>query len=460
MDTMAVFDLAPSVELLQWLAPGSLKQNLAKGVRLWVILRSIYGEDLDEVNLNLGQKFTYPDWRDRFFSDPKEYHLDRDRQPSFHEPCRCTQSLNQWLFDSDLSLNSETWKQAFLQVQPMTEKALEEFLDSESRLFGTTGKNLQHHFQTLVDRHFLIKEQENFYKVEELPVLLETKQSSSLVTSNLTEQFIQTELGEIADYFSEPINGIQRFFFYVEYIISAKLSEQIQNLQIQLKSIWEKASISPIKLTYSSAKFYEPEVKLIVYPVCIYYWQRAPYLLAFGQTPEDENKIDWYDYRLDKISKLKELTWDKVKISGFDFKICQSKTPKIIQELMSEAWGFDFYQPKQQMMLRFDRYFYANYIKATERGRIFQKIDSHMAEIKVKNSPLPDREKRKIISQIQAQANERSPHIYCLIDYRENDNNVIMRLRAWGDKVEVILPQQLRQRMQQDLDRTWKLYQP
>jgi CRISPR-associated protein (TIGR03985 family) len=451
---MAIFDLAPSVELLQWLAPGSLKQNLAKGVRLWAILCSIYGEEANEVKLNLEKKFTYSQWRDRFFTDSQKYHIERDRTPDYHEPCRCTKPLNEWLFDGDLSLDSETWKQSFLQVYPMKNEALEELLDSETRLFGTTGKNLQFHFQTLVNKQYLIKNKDTYCKVEELPVFSENKPSYSIISSNLREQFIQTELGDIADYFSQPINGIQRFFFHVEYIVSAKLSERIESFQIKLKSIWKKELISPIKLNYCSAKRYQDKFKLIVYPVCIYYWQRAPYLLAFGQTPEDENKIDWYDYRLDRISKLKELSWDEVKISGFDPNICQPKTPDLIQQLMAEAWGFDFYQPRSTMLLRFDRYFHGNYIQETERDIIFPQIDSKMAKTLVKNAKIIEVQKKQIISNIETHPAD----IYCLIDYRENDNNIIMRLRAWGDNVEVMLPEQLRQRMKKDIEQTWQLY--
>jgi hypothetical protein len=61
------FNYPPSVEVLKLLTPGSLKQNLAKAVRLWVILRSIYGDDIDEVKLELEEEFTFIQWCDLFF---------------------------------------------------------------------------------------------------------------------------------------------------------------------------------------------------------------------------------------------------------------------------------------------------------------------------------------------------------------------------------------------------------
>lgn len=34
-----------------------------------------------------------------------------------------------------------------------------------------------------------------------------------------------------------------------------------------------------------------------------------------------------------------------------------------------------------------------------------------------------------------------------------------MRLRSWSPNVEVILPGKLRQRMKEDIEKTWKLYE-
>lgn len=48
--------------------------------------------------------------------------------------------------------------------------------------------------------------------------------------------------------------------------------------------------------------------------------------------------------------------------------------------------------------------------------------------------------------------------IYYKAKYRIDDNNVIMRLRAWGPKMEVLLPWSLRQRMIDDVQDTYNLY--
>nr|WP_272819155.1 hypothetical protein [Scytonema hofmannii] len=43
-------------------------------------------------------------------------------------------------------------------------------------------------------------------------------------------------------------------------------------------------------MTYQSVKLYQKTVNCIVYPVCIYYYQRAPYLFAYGQVPKREKE--------------------------------------------------------------------------------------------------------------------------------------------------------------------------
>jgi hypothetical protein len=104
-----IFDYPPTVELLKWLTPGSLRQNLAKALRLWVILRSIYGDEADEVKLQLGEEFTYLQWRNQFLTEAKKHHQ-RNEIPTLHDgECRCAKTLKEWLFTSTLSIEQDKW---------------------------------------------------------------------------------------------------------------------------------------------------------------------------------------------------------------------------------------------------------------------------------------------------------------------------------------------------------------
>ncbi|WP_017315162.1 TIGR03985 family CRISPR-associated protein [Mastigocladopsis repens] len=499
-----VFNYPPSVEVLKLLTPGSLKQNLAKAVRLWVILRSIYGDDGDGVKLELEEKFTFLQWRDLFFLDATKQHS-RDKAPILHhEECRCTTKLTEWLFASSLSIEKSQWSVSFQKYYSIQPDELESLLLtgimscckknsqqynevtindrqksqrfskslSNGRLFAVTSRNLKEHdFQSLINFGWLKKtntlEKGNkveYFKVDRFPEFFLARLQEVEIPN---EQFTNEELSAFNNSLSQPINGIQRFFIHAEYIVHPRLYERVELLQKQLKNIWAQDKIPLVKLTYQSAKLFHDTVDCIVYPVCIYYYQRAPYLFAYGQTPkqDDENrwsKIDWYDYRLDRILKLDELPKNHVDYADIPKHFldkCQGQyppTPDDIKQKMSDAWGFDIYQPQELLVLKFDQYFYGNNIKGTERDEMFTKITRQQVEKLVKSyTPSASTQQKHLLSTLQA----RSPNdIYCKVDYRVNDNNIVMRLRAWGPKVEVILPWDFRQRMAEDIEATYKLY--
>ena len=232
------------------------------------------------------------------------------------------------------------------------------------------------------------------------------------------------------------------------------------------QKIWLQDKIPLVELTYQSAKLYQDTINCIVYPVCIYYYKRAPYLFAYGQTPQQDrnnawNKVDWYDYRVDRIISLEKLPFDidNINIPQKFLDKCYGKyppTPDDIKEKMSAVWGFDIYKPQALLVLRFNQYFYGNYILGTERDEMFHKITRKQVEKFVKSyTPVASIEQKKLLLTIQSRSLN---DIYCKVDYRVNDNNIVMRLRAWGPNVEVILPWDLRQRMKTEMEATYSMY--
>ncbi|NMG07219.1 TIGR03985 family CRISPR-associated protein [Brasilonema sp. UFV-L1] len=507
-----VFNYPPSVEVLKLLTPGSLKQNLAKAVRLWVILRSIYGDDADEVKLELKEGFTFFQWRDLFFLDAIKQHS-RDKAPILHhEQCRCATKLTEWLFASTLGIEKRKWSDSFQKYYSIQSDELECLLLtgiisnsqnssqpdddsvttrnsqkshqksqrfsktlSDGRLFAVTSRNLKEYdFQSLVNLGWLKKasnqeevNQVQYLKVEKFPEFFLARLEE---VENPSEQFTNEELSAFNHSLSQPINGIQRFLIHAEYIVHPRLYERVESLQKQLKKLWAQDKIPLVKLSYQSAKLYHDTVDCIVYPVCIYYYQRAPYLFAYGQTPKPDDKkswskidckIDWYDYRLDRILELDELpkNIDETNIPKHFINKCQGKyppTPDDIKEKMAAAWGFDIYQPQELLVLKFEQYFYENNIKGTEREEMFTQISLQQVEKLVKAyTPSASAEQKSLLSTLQSRSKN---DIYCKVDYRVDDNNIVMRLRAWGPKVEVILPWHFRDRMAKDIEATYKLY--
>ena len=150
------------------------------------------------------------------------------------------------------------------------------------------------------------------------------------------------------------------------------------------------------------------------------------------------------------------LEWNRVNLPKFSLKICESKTPGEIEKMRSEAWGFDFYKPQDVLLIRFDRYFHNLYIQGTEREKLFKNISYKQAQSLISSSESNLKHKQQLNKILKS----RSPHdIYCRVNYRKDDYNVIMRLRAWGAKVEVLSPWDLRQIMTENIQETWKLYQ-
>ncbi len=188
-----MFDSPPSVELLTTLSRGSLRQDLSRAARLWVILHSIYGE----IELELERQFTYNEWRDRFFTQSLVQHK-RDVVPVDYDPdCRCAISLKEWLFESEMGTNSEAWCQAFTQLYQVAPSELNQLLETgfsgrsegsatqgagrkplpQGRLFAVTGKQLQLDFADLAKSHWLIPvagQSNTYQKTVHFPSLIQS----------------------------------------------------------------------------------------------------------------------------------------------------------------------------------------------------------------------------------------------------------------------------------------------
>lgn len=446
MSSLQTFNDPPSVELLQWLARGSLKQNLVRAVRLWVWLRLLYGDT--SVRVKLDDHFTYAQWRDDFFSPthPKGEEIPRHSDLN----CPCHKTAGEWLFKD---IEEAQWRQQVLHHSGIEEKILSEWL--KKPLFALTRRMLCGDLHTLTELHWLEYQNRQYYRVTSYPARPTTSsevQNAKFVANQL--DFLPPDLAAITSNFFQRINGVQRFFFHAEYVIPKETIDQVDDYQEKLKQIWSMASVPPMLLVYNSAKL-DREIECIVYPVCIYYMQRATYLCGFGQSPH--SKENWCNYRLDRIQNLVVLSWTDERIPQMLLQLYQQQTlpkPEYIQEEMARVWGFDFYKNPSQMLLRFDHIHDQRYIRGTVRHETFERVSYEQALKLVKQ--LNNAEEKKILLAIMQ--NRSSLDGYYTAFYREDDPNILMRLQAWRPFVEVILPIKLRQRMTADVEKEWKLY--
>ena len=480
-----IFDYAPTVNLLQeLLGNGSyLHNSFQKALRLWVILRSLYGDIASEQTVSLDKSFSVKAWSKQFFTDTQDYHCDREKAtPIHHDPdCPCAKTTANWLFDPYYGIIPNQWKAEFAKECAIaTPQEVEQILLYgssakktpliEGRLFVVTGRTLQNDFESLVKNGWLkdVSSQEGkrgkeYQKVTAFPELFSLKEPDAIAPSN----FIPIEeIVSLAETFGQKINGVQRFFLDIEYIVPRQLSDRIEELQQQLKACWQEADIPPIQIQYTSARLFQDQLDLIVYPVCIRYHQRAPYLYAYGQaphesplSPSDITPLNWYDYRLDRIELVKTLSWDDQQIPiALKQKHDRVALPTIddVNAEVGRALGYDFFRPKEIMLLRFAPYFHDSYIDRTERTSLFKTISFDDAERLLKNASANTSEQNESLLKI---LRSRPPKdVYCRVEYHVGDRTAIMRLRAWGQQVEVLSPWNLRQQMREDISELWKMY--
>ncbi|MDZ7968788.1 MAG: TIGR03985 family CRISPR-associated protein [Nostoc sp. DedSLP03] len=370
-----------------------------------------------------------------------------------HDPdCPCAKTTQQWLFNEQTGIVAHQWQESLMAHTGITDsrKILKQ------RLFGVTRRSLQGDLETLAKLGWLTYKNEEYHRVNEFPLRPVTPTDDNINKINSDElSFLHEDLVTIAATHSHKINGVQRFFLQLDYVIPHSTLDLVDDLQFQLRQLWAKTLVPPIQLTYDSARTCNV-VACIVYPVCIYYIQRAVYLCAYGESPDRET--EWYNFRLDRIQDITSLEWNNVQIPQ-DLKQSYPKlsslNPDYIVQEMSNAWGFDFYLPSRLMLLRFDRDYNDRYIQNTIRHKTFQSITYQQAQ-RLINFHVTQPQHQQVLLNILM---NRSPQdAYYQVYYRDRDNGIKMRLRAWQPKCEVLLPFDLRQSIATDLAAAFQLY--
>jgi len=468
MMTNQPWQAPPTVPLLQWLASGPLKQNLLQGIRLWVWLHLLYGEAGRD--LELSDPFTYAEWRDRFFAAT---HPTGEKKPQHTDArCPCNKSAAAWLFAPTLSFTQAEW-QSYCQKHAAQVKAQvatfvqalqthdqlpdhwETLLDAP--LFGMTRRTLYGDLRNLTSISWLTQKGQSFHRVTDWPDVPQQDTTASTKTANEIAFITQPDLAAIAENLSREIGGDRRFFVHVDYVVPQHKLDRVDDWQAALSEVWQQNPVPPVQLLYQGAGYPQP-VSVVVYPVCIYYFRRGPYLCAFGQVPKtSSNQMDWRNYRLDRILKIDPLPWTNATVPKMLKQrfITQSLPhPDEIAIRMEEAWGFDYYQPAQLLLLRFDQEWDDRYIRYSTRHTTFKDIPFAKAQALIQQH-LQGLERQSLLIALQG----RSPNdAYYTAIYREHDPNVHQRLRAWRPHVEVLLPLALRQRFAKEVTQEAKLY--
>lgn len=465
---MSAEQFFPTVQRLEKLVPELLqvsnnldsqtKSNclmlLASAARRWVILRSLYDRDSNFFVEFETELFNCADWLNKFKQAIVNY-----------QSC----SLEIWLFSDYTGVVKTQFISALKSRYDFKDNDIKELF--ANLIFAVSERTFRNQLTQLtkLKSHLLERQIINQKSTGKKQIHKFCKRKTTAVFEILaieeqsfsfdgTLELFTNEVSAIAELLFTKINGNQRLFIHHEYVVNEDLRETSADLADRLKEIWKIAPTPPIQITYHSA-YLKQTRKYTVYPVCLYYYQRAYYLCAFGQRPqrtETQLQVGWYNYRLERITRLKTLSWDAPDLPLPQSEILndpEKYSPDYIQQELDSAYGFDFSENVGLTLLRFEADFAQRYIDNSFRHPTFEKLNSYKDAIAlIEQLELCDRRKfLAIVSQYPDAA-------YYTLYYRHNDNNVIMRLRAWGPKVEVIFPNELRQRMRQDIQQTWQIY--
>ncbi len=469
---MPEFNYQPSIQVLQALVGASFAElnNLNKAVRLWYTLREL-GAEFQPA------QFTDRSWREHLYKSPDR---NRDNKPGQIDGCLCTKTIADILFDRapDKADLWSKWKQSLQVLLTAYYRArdLPEIADRKlaaylialelEKPFDVTGKTILGDLKTLTQipktsaaKYLGSIGSSEFQLPDEFPLtLVEVQQidRSRLIVSAEEPRSLQDpayltgDFSSFAYLFAEPTREIQRFHIHADYHTPKdKLLEVNQYLR-RLRENWSKDRSTPCQLQYYSSSRIGAERRytVVVYPVCLYYYQRAFYLCAFGLG--FEAKYEWHNYRLDRIERLEDLDWEQHRdiIPQLLFDTCDElddlQLLDVVKSGLEEAYGFDFYRKSREMVLRFDREFHDRYIANTFRHQTFQPISKQGL---LNNDP-----------NLAGTVDRYPDGAFYTMDYRVGDNSVIMRLRAWGQNVEVLSPPELRDRLREDIRQTWELY--
>ncbi len=469
------FIYPPSPQILQWLASGQLANRLQRSVRLWVLLTQLYGTESHWAH-SLPKTFKYANLRDRLFSSshPKSDRFNADQITTACPDitCICHRSLNELVFTPDTHQSAPEWQQEVIHLTGLSAKELEKQLQ-QSHPFATVHRSVREDLKQLCQTGWLASAGTGKYQCRSIPKLPTPPVSNrpTLTFAHLSESqtwellrvlesvsFVQPNLEVVVRSLWEQVTDIsptspklgtepqKRIFLHLDYILSPEKQESVDTYQEQLESLWHRHEGGIVQFKYWMAAE-ERKVQLTLYPVCLHYVRRAKYMSAYGIDPKGE--FGWHNYRLDRIAskRLTILAWGDPSVPKPLKELWhtgQLPTSEDVESQLEEAWGFDFYLPRELLILRFPPAFARWYVDNTERHPTFEPIAYKQLRSLIAKEVSDSQERQQLLEIVKKCSPEDA---YYRAWIRTGDINVIMRLRDWRPNGEVIAPLSIRERL-------------
>ncbi|MCM1983749.1 TIGR03985 family CRISPR-associated protein [Lyngbya confervoides] len=463
---------APHIDILEQLSSqGSIASlnALKKTLRVWLILASI-----EDNPLALPIPFTYTQWHSAAIAD--QGMLNGELQDVYES------SLADYLTRVG-EVDLENWIQDYCDRYNCTPEFIEQRLRKQKPFLLRTQipenqkRSLEYDFLQLKALGYLEEldangqsvqnsqqgKQARYYRRSPKPLTRSKAiQSFTALKSHvLNGRYKHVDLRELLVIFEQPIQQQQRFFLDLDNVVAIEAGQKVSAIAQFLKhQVWQQNPIPPIQFTYNS-RSRPGNRQMITFPLCLYYYQRAPYLMAYGQSPQPHlPEITWYNFRTEQISSPRVLSWatpDTLPPSLYQqYQQDALPTPDQIINALESAWGFEIGSPKQPVLLRFQRAFHDQYIHRSNRHETFKPLKTWQAQQQyLQTLDLTEPERQNLLGYLQRHPQD----AYYKAIVRDNDNGLVMRLRAWGPNVEVLYPFHLRDRMARDIQQTYALYQ-
>ncbi|MDX2098389.1 MAG: TIGR03985 family CRISPR-associated protein [Leptolyngbyaceae cyanobacterium bins.59] len=403
MGVMRGFTYPPSPSVLHWLSAGQLANRLQRSVRLWALLKRLYDPEWNWAEV-LPDPFTYPDLRDRLYA-PQHGRSDVLRAEELMERCAnpncvCYKPTQAWILDSQTGQSEAKWLEEMSHLTGLSKEDLEAQLQMYP--FATVHRTLRDDLKQLQKQGWLQPAGRGSYRcrsasqwpqppanlqsgspfaslsLPETWELLHALESISQIQPNLAPviESLWSQVagdGEQTPALEEPM---RRIFLQLDYILSPETQDRVDDYQAQLESLWRTRDGGVVQFDYFLVRE-QRQVQVTVHPVCIHYLRRAKYLSAYGLDPSGQ--INWHNYRLDRITSksLKVLAWGDPTIPQFLkelWRTGQLYTSESVEKQLKEAWGFNFYEPKHLLILRFSPDFARWYVEDTVRHETFKPI--------------------------------------------------------------------------------------
>ncbi|MBD2426963.1 TIGR03985 family CRISPR-associated protein [Phormidium sp. FACHB-1136] len=483
---MIQFRYDSNPRLLQWLSGSSLALRLRRTLRIWVWLRLIYGDGASPL-ADLPPIFRYGEVRDRVFA-PSHPRDDRATVADMQHRCGGSQCLCQTPTDtllfqhhplSSAQRDQADWVAEMAALSGLTTEAVAAEL--RACAFATVHRTLRDDLTWLTKLGWLESAGRGLWRKkapQDWPTLPEqvamgygssdwSPQEQQQVLGVLEEiAFLRPQLAVVVETLwqqitvqpqpSLPLDRPRRLFVHLDYVLSQEAQDQVDQHQHDLEQLWHSPEGGVVQFDYFSARR-QRQTQVTAYPVCLHYARRAKYLTVYGPTPQ--GNLGWWNYRLDRITspRLKVLPWGDPAIPE-DLKHLRQRgqlpTPTVVEGHLEEAWGFNFYLPKQWLLMRFSPDFARCYVDGTDRHPTFAPVDyGDLPRLMAAHAPTAAH------AQLLALVADRSPHDrYYQGWIRVGDTNVTMRLRDWRPQGEVIAPWVVRQQMIAEAEQELRQY--